>query len=484
MSRFSRRRFLAASGAVAAAAAVPGRAARAGQPPAVPGAAPASAHRAKNLIFMVSDGMSTGTLTLADLRRRAAEGQPSAWARLWSRPGVRRASMRTHSADSLVTDSAAAGSAWGCGVHIVNGALNIDPEGRQRMPLFIQAAQAGKQTALVTTARITHATPASFVANAARRDYETVVARQQLERGVDVLLGGGARNFDQPLLTDHPEYTVVRDLAALQSARTAGGRLLGVFASSHVPYVLDRGPAVPSLPDMTRAALGRVGSAPEGFVMQIEAGRVDHAAHNNDAASLIAEQVEFDRTIEEVLAWIGERDDTLLIVTTDHANANPGLTLYGPQGKAGLEKVAEFKHSFDWISEQIPEHATDDQKRRAAADAVEQATGVRLNDSDQKVLFGALAGQREHPFLPSAKVNPILGGLLANVTGIAFASPNHTADMVEVTAFGPGAAMLAPGVIDNIDLWTIAVGALALPPGKPLPGMDEIVPLKSLPKAD
>src|SRR5262245_27687049 len=85
---------------------------------------------ARNVIFMVSDGMSTGTLTLADMAARERLRRPSRWVSLWQREGVRRASAFTASADSAVTDSAAGGSAWGCGKHVNNNALNTLPDGR------------------------------------------------------------------------------------------------------------------------------------------------------------------------------------------------------------------------------------------------------------------------------------------------------------------------------------------------------------------
>jgi alkaline phosphatase len=442
--------------------------------------------QARNLIFMVSDGMSTGTLTLADMFSRNKHGKPTNWVSLWNRPLVRRASAATYSADSWVTDSAAGGSAWGCGVHINNGAVNITPSGQQRVPLLVQARQSGKATALVTTTRVTHATPASFIANVPNRDMEKVIAQQILARSVDVVLGGGAHYFSSAMLEQHKDTQILRDRAALVSGKQAapgevGAKpvLLGLFHDQHVPYALDRDDKTPALSEMTKVALARVGPHEGGFVMQIEGGRVDHAAHNNDAGSLVAEQLDFDAAIGEVLSFIEHRDDTLVIITTDHGNANPGLTLYGEPGKKAFERLAGVRRSFDWIAEQFAAASAAGPLAGKLAEVVEAATGIGLDPKERELLAPMLSDHppRTMPFAGANKWTSVLGALLADHLGVAFTSPNHTSDLVEVTALGPGSQRLAP-MIENTDLHALVCDALDLVPPTPLPGMEKaLVPV-------
>lgn len=430
---------------------------------------PARDAAARNLIFMVSDGMSAGTLTLADLYSRLHRGRPSHWVDLWNRPGVRRASATTYSADAWVTDSAAGGSAWGCGYHVNNGSLNITDDGVQRVPLLVRARQAGKATGLVTTTRVTHATPASFIANAPKRDMWRIIAPQILDRRVDVVLGGGAKHFSEELLSRHPDVAVVRDRAGLLGA-PAEGRLLGLFHNDHVPMVYERTPNVPSLAKMTEAALSRLEARPGGFVLQVEGGRVDHAAHNNDAGSLIMEQLDFDDAVGAVLRFAAERDDTLIIITTDHANANPGLTVYGTAGKRAFERIAKVRHSFDWIWREL-EDRPGPARPGAIAEIVHAATGVGLDEPTRSLLAASVEKKRVMPFAQANSWTSVLGAALANSLGVAFTGPNHTSDMVEVTALGPGSERLRP-FIDNIDLHALAAEALALPEAQPLPDME------------
>jgi alkaline phosphatase len=240
-----------------------------------------------------------------------------------------------------------------------------------------------------------------------------------------------------------------------------------------VPMVYERGAGVPSLAHMTRAALGRLRANPEGFVLQVEGGRVDHAAHNNDAGSLIMEQLDFDEALGAVLEWVEGRDDTLVIVTTDHANANPGLTLYGTPGRKAFERVGGIRHSFDWVWEEL-EKVPDASRPAAAAELAEAATGIGLGKGSRALLAAAVGKQRVMPFGGANTWTSVLGAALADEIGIAFTGPNHTSDFVEVTALGPGSEGLRP-FIDNTDLHALSVAALGLPEAELLPGMEEVV---------
>jgi alkaline phosphatase len=485
-----RRTFLQLGAAAVAASGLSG-AAR-GRP--IPTLTPArSLGKARNLIFMVSDGMSFGTLTLADMFRRQHEGRASHWVSLFGQPGVRRGLYATHAANSLVTDSAASGTAWGCGHRVNNGTINISPDGVQRLPLLVQAAQYGKATGLATTTRLTHATPASFIANIPRRDWEKPIAQQMLDRNLDIGLGGGANFFHDDMLAAATDVHVVRDRSALLEAAAAPlpagrGRLLGLFARSHLPFELDRPATVPTLAEMTRAALTFLDRKPEGFVLQIEGGRVDHAGHSNDAASIVREQLAFDDAVAEVLRYINidggssRRDDTLVILTSDHGNGNPGLTLYGPDGRDGFDRLARVKRSFEWLWDEL--HVVVPGKRSEVAPRlVTEGMGIELDEEDRAVLAAALASKRVAPFREMSKFEQVLGGLLANHFGVSFVSGNHTSDYVEVTALGPGSEDLRP-TGHNTDLHDLAVQSLALGPGRLLDDMKDRIDMPAPPRPD
>jgi len=466
----SRRRFVAVgalAGAGAALSALPGSAAPPGAAgPSVPAAVVRRTSRARNVIFMVSDGMSTGTLTLADMAIERRHGRRSWWCRAWEMPGARRASVRTHAADSLVTDSAAGGSAWGIGRNVANGAVNVLVDGSSVTPIMVRARAVGMRTGLVTTTRITDATPASFIANVRSRSQEQVVAEQLLVRGVDCLLGGGSTYFPKHLLDQRRDLTLAANVEELTAAAAKEGRLLGLFAKGSMSFELDRDASTPSLAAMAQCALDRLSDAADrdasGFLLQVEGGRVDHAAHGNDAASLVVDQIAFDDALGVALRFASERDDTLVIVTTDHGNANPGLTLYGLAGDEGFARLLGARHSFEWIQERLGGTVDVRESAESLPGLVLEATGIQLADEEIAWLRRKMVERaRINGFGPADAPESALAAVLANSNGVAFMSTNHTCDLVDAVAIGPGADVLKP-VVDNTELHGVMVAALGL----------------------
>jgi alkaline phosphatase len=464
-SRYSRRHALFAGAAAMAAAAAPAALAR----PALRRSRDARIRTrgssqptaARNAILMCSDGMSHGTLALADIALRRHTGERSAWMRLWDRPGVRRALQDTAAADSLVTDSSAAAGAWGIGHRINNGAVNITPDGREPEPILVTARAHAKATGLVTTTRVTHATPAGFIANVPDRAMEGPIAEQIQQRAVDVVLGGGRRYFTDTTLNMRPATLVTTKDALAAAPATLERPLLGLFATDHIDYVIERPDTQPSLETMTRAALDRLAAAEHGFVLQVEGGRVDHAAHANDAGAMLAEQIEFDRTIQVVADFCDGRDDTLVIITSDHGNANPGMTLEGRRQDVGLERLLAARVSLESILQSAAEEGRGPDLVDRVAAAIAQHRGIDLSDNDKQMMTAKLRGNQIDPFAAQNGWTSLLGSILANHYGVAFMSPNHTSDYVECTALGPGSEQM-PAYVLNTDLYRMMTAALAI----------------------
>jgi alkaline phosphatase len=129
---------------------------------------------------MVSDGMSTGTLNMADMFLQRKEGRRSHWLKLYDEQKITRALMDTASASSMVTDSAAGSSSWGGGVRVPNGSLNVNADGSFNKPILQKFKAAGKSVGCVTTVPITHATPAGFCVNNNKRGDMDEIAEQYL----------------------------------------------------------------------------------------------------------------------------------------------------------------------------------------------------------------------------------------------------------------------------------------------------------------
>src|SRR5699024_3511354 len=250
-----------------------------------------SAGDAKNVIFMVSDGMSHGTLTLADLVKQRQFGETSNWMKLYnSNRNFHRGMMDMASLDSPVTDSSAASSSWGCGHRVNNRSVCMGPNGEKHPPVLELMKSAGKKTGMVTTARITHATPAGFSANVVHRDMEDKIAEQYLEREYDVLMVGGSRHFAPDKREDGKDlhkafsednYTVVHNKQDMAHAPN-NKRLLVTFSEAHMPFVIDRmaseelSTTIPNLAERAETALERLAGDSGGFILQVEGGRIDH----------------------------------------------------------------------------------------------------------------------------------------------------------------------------------------------------------------
>jgi len=426
----------------------------------------------KNVIFMVSDGMSAGTFSMADQFKIWREGKPSHWRMAYERGSCGSGIMDMSSLSSIVTDSGAASSSWGCGHRVNNGSINMSPKGLPHEPILNLAKRAGRKTGLVTTARVTHATPAGFAANVTNRDNEALIAEQYLERNYDVLLGGGLEFFSPEHREDEKDlatqfassgHRVVRHAAEMKALPDSVGRILGLFSQSHLPFEVDRlndpflREQVPCLAEMTSRALKTLSATADGFIVQVEGARVDHAAHNNDAAGLIYDQLAFDDAIAVALEFQERHPDTLVIITTDHGNANPGINAAGGD-KGGVKSfscIERFAGSYGKLD--LTKELTNDEIQGRFAEIL----GIDLSRAHINLLRANLEGEQVVPYRRLNRLDSVIGQILANYTEIGWVGRSHTSDYVQLLAIGPGSEKIR-GFNRNTDLFPIMAEALAL----------------------
>lgn len=437
---------------------------RAWAAPASTPAAAAGAGVPRHIIHLVADGVSSGTLTIADYFARLHRGRGLRWLELYAQPEVSTALVNMRSLNSVVTDSAAASTSWGSGSRVKNGSLNLLPDGRALWPLCRLFQQAGWGRGLVTTTEITHATPAGFAAQS-QRDQPETIAVQYLDCRVEVLLGGGSKFFRADKRADKRDllagyraagygiFQTQTELAAAPLDRP----WLGIFAESHLPYTLDHQQdarlrqQVPTLAEMTRRALARLGRE-DRFLLQVEGGRVDHAAHANDIAAAVHDLVAFDEAIEVCLEFQQREPDTLLVLTTDHGTANPGLNSSGGSGDASkrpaFHRLLQARASFAEMGRRLGGEPTPGRIQQV----VREATGYAVPDRKAAFLasFFAKKGWALYDAMNSVTVQ--MGQLLGNYYGVGWTSGEHTADYVPLLALGPGAARFR-GFLQNTDVF-------------------------------
>jgi alkaline phosphatase len=451
----SRRGFLGRAGALASVAGSLG----------VLEAARKSGAHPKNIVFLVADGMSPSVLPIAEHFSRLVRGKGLLWRALIDRPETAQALVDMASLNSVTTDSSAASSSWGSGSRIFNGWLNMLPDGTKLTPIASIAHDTRRRVGLVTTTTVTHATPAGFAAVQKSRGSEDEIAVQYVDQ-VDVVLGGGLQFYEAATRKDKEDLVARYRQAGFSCVASRGElnsfqpqsqtRLLGLFSKGMIPYTLDRNQSpklqetVPTLAEMTAKALDVLKSSPRGFLLQVEGGRVDHAAHNNDAAAQMWEQLAFDDAIEVVLKFAERNPETLVVITADHGNANPGLGgKWAELGSAsdGLAVLAKARCSF---AELIPRFGGKQKVDLATLrDLTRDALGIELTGEEAAAVHSSASGGKKLSLNSRLdKTAGILGQAVGNHTGVGWVSMDHTSDYVLLSALGPGSERFA-GQIRN-----------------------------------
>jgi len=383
----------------------------------------------KNVIFLIGDGMGLAHVTLTSY----FVGKPLEMMKM-SYSGL----AYTYSANSFVTDSAAAGTALATGYKTFNGMLGMTPDGKPVMTLFEAAKKVGKATGVVTTTRVTHATPAAFYAHVKDRDEEKEIARQLVVgTTIDVAFGGGMKHFSEELLEKAKAngFTVVTTREELLNLDpSAVKRVLGIFARSHLSYYVD-GEDRPSLAEMTGKAIEILSKNEEGFFLMVEGGRIDHAAHGNDVVAMIYDTIEFDEAVKVALEFAKKDGDTLVVVTADHETGGLGLS----NGEYAID--VEKLRSYPKISiEKLMREITPDNFK----EVIKKYYGIDLSDEEVEALKKAF---EEGEYAPSNTIGEIISAHAL----IGWTTHTHTGIMVPVFAEGPGAEKFT-GIMENVEI--------------------------------
>lgn len=462
--------------------------------------------KAKNIVLLVGDGMSVATVTAARIlegQKRGVDGESNNLA-VDTFPYT--ALAKTYSHDGQVSDSAPTATAMTTGVKTRNDVIGVNqtvPVGDCKAALagevtsiFELAEAEGKATGVISTARITHATPAAAYANTPVRDWESDkdmpddakaagckdIADQLVNwpagDGFEVALGGG-RAYFLPAETADPEDKEKtgrrkdkRDLTAEWTAKSnnnvyvfdkagfdkvdiaSGAKILGLFEMSHMEYEADRAKDAagePSLAEMTAKALDRLAQDEDGFVLMIEGGRIDHAHHAGNAARALEDTLAFDAAIKVVLEKT-KREDTLVVVTADHSHTMT-INGYPKRGNPIFDKVVNVEGKLE-----------------LAADGKPYTTIGYANGPG--AYFPPVGKDEDKTKAQPAGVRPDLTDV--DTTGMDFLQPStvpmasetHAGDDVAVYAWGPF-AHLFQGTVEQNYIYHVLSHASGIGQAKP-----------------
>ncbi|XP_023243328.1 alkaline phosphatase-like isoform X1 [Centruroides sculpturatus] len=336
---------------------------------------------AKNVILFLGDGMGISTITSSRIYKGQKDNKPGEESKLSFDKFPYVSLIKTYSVSKQVPDSAATATAFLTGVKTRNGMIGLtakakvgvckSSKGNEISSIMEWSQNEGKDTGLVTTTRVTHATPAALYAHTVHRDWECDddvpadstgcldIARQLVEeipgKNAKVIFGGGRRKFLPKTVTDYQsnqtgqrkdgrnlievwkmdkknrnnKYTYVTNLKQFNEIDVANADYaLGLFNYDHMQYELERNTGEdgePSLADMTEKAIDILKKSQKGFFLLVEGGRIDHGHHVSSAIKALEDTVAFSLAISRALNKVN-LDETLIVVTADHSHV---LTING-----------------------------------------------------------------------------------------------------------------------------------------------------------
>jgi alkaline phosphatase len=285
--------------------------------------------KVKNVVFMIGDGMGLSHIYAAMTKNNG---------KLQIERFPYSGFSKTYSANNYTTDSGAGGTALACGVKTNNGMIGLSADSLSQKSILEVAHQQGLSTGVVVACNVTHATPASYLAHSAHRSMTSDIAQDIVNSGVDVLIGGGKKDFEstasskslarQLIEKEYQLLYMMNDLLAVDS-----GKVVALLAENHPPKASERKDL---LYNGTKKALELLSKNDKGFFLLVEASQIDWASHKNNFNDVIDEVLDFDKVIGLVLDFAAQNGNTLVIVTADHETG--GLVLLNKDSETGKIK--------------------------------------------------------------------------------------------------------------------------------------------------
>ncbi len=448
----------------------------------------------QNVIVMIPDGASQGILTLARWVKQAKTGAPLHLDRL------RTGAVKTHMANSVITGSAAAATAFATGHKTTARFVGVGPRTEDLLTGLTPTAAAyepvatvlegarlaGKSTGLVATSRITHATPAAFASHVHDRGMESEIMEQMVYQNIDVVFGGGAAYLfpeDMRFTTAFGEHWKGRRtdgenlLHVLQSRgyrfvdnrehlnALSAGRVWGLFAESHMDPDIDRDdfhPTQPSLAEMAEKALEILSQSEKGFFLMVEGSQVDWAGHANDPVYMSTEMLAFDEAVGVVMRFAEADGRTLVLIFPDHGT---GALSIGHQ-------QSDFppKYTATSVEDLIAPVRDADMTIHGLLSKLGAADPERIQTAfaDHLGSWWAKHMDAEHLYFVADVLQKkgsrngyweIAAYLSRNLTALGWTTHGHTGEDVPLWAYGPQRPV---GTFDNTELAAIAAEALGI----------------------
>lgn len=403
----------------------------------------------KYIFLFIGDGMSTPQRMIADEFARASGHGPLTINEL-----PYHGTTRTCSANSLVTDSAAAATAIACGEKTNNGAIGMSADGKRSLESVAEVARDhGRKVGIVTSVTINHATPAGFYGHRTSRGMTYLLGLDLINSGFDYFGGGGfepvgesQRNStdyrgDLYELAAKAGYRIVSARGDFESLKPGCGKVFARGASHALPYFLDMAEDDLKLAEFVAKGIELLSDAPKGFFMMVEGGSIDWCGHANDAATNLNEVLQLDLAVREAMKFYREHpEDTLIVVTGDHETGGMSMGFAGTGYAMYVDRLVNQKCSpgkFAGILREARKQKADFSFEDAKA-LISRYFGFDFTgDSVMKMTPHDLERLEQAFKEGNGKVADACRRIMSEKAGVGWTSGSHTALPVLTTSIGP-----------------------------------------------
>ena len=412
--------------------------------------------KAKNVIMLIADGMSTEAITLA----RHTKGDSLAM------DEISVGSVITSWANGPITDSAPGGTVYAAGEKTNNKYIGTSVNDTPMASILEGAESVGKATGIVATSEITHATPGDFTAHTNNRKYYNQILQQQINQDMEVVLGGGFNKpsgFSSEVSTDEFESYYEEqvnnikeegfDFITTKDQLTSydGDKLWGSFADADLKYDFDRQSdndnVQPSLAEMTNKAIEVLNKDEDGFFLMVEGSKVDWAAHANNTVGIVSDILAFDEAVKAAIEFAKTDGNTVVVVTTDHGNS--GITIGSSYYNENIESYdkATYANTTDLLKKAtITEERFNEIVSGKSNDEIKALAkkyyGIDLNDEELAIVKGEQGEGRQVG----------IREVIARRVGIGYTTGGHTGEQIYLGVYAPSDVELLEGVVDNTEV--------------------------------
>ena len=435
-----------------------------------------------SIIVMIPDGCDETVQTVA----RWYKGEDLAVDRMQT------GAVKTHMANSIITGSAAAATAFatghktsvrfiGVGPRTEDLLSGLEPTAEPYAPVatILEAAQrAGKATGIISTSRVTHATPAAFAAHIQDRGWDNDIMEHMVYNNIDVVFGGGARHLipaEESYTTSFGDtwkgkrtdgenliqvlqergYQFIDSKEQLNTVNS--GKVWGMFDDSHMQPDMDRqyfAEHEPSLAEMVKKAIDILSQDPDGFLLMVEGSQVDWAGHNNDPIYMVRDFIAFDDAVKVANTFASEDGRTAVMAYPDHNTGGMKIGHYATAmgyTETTIENLVEPLKAMKTSANGVVKMMVEDSDEALVASVAEH-WGIDLSPED-------VAEIRDFQTAGLSLSYALARVASAQYTVIGWTTHGHTGETVPLWMYGEP----TPGqVIDNTDLATIAADIIGV----------------------